>query len=150
MTFTDFGPIGPALALLAVAGMVVSYLLLRREMQSELQKLRELVEQRSERTPQVVAPPAPEPKLQSAPIAAPAAKTAAPPKPVPAATPPPAPAHEELTQEILAVIAAAVAQFVGAGARIRSTRLLAAPAGASPWAQQGRVIIQASHNLGAR
>ena len=46
------------------------------------------------------------------------------------------------------VIAAAVAAFVGKSARVRSARYL--QEGQSPWAQQGRVFVQASHNLAHR
>jgi hypothetical protein len=53
---------------------------------------------------------------------------------------------EEISHEVLAVIAAAVAHFLGKSARIRSARLVH-PVGNSPWAQQGRVFVQASHNL---
>ena len=137
MTFMEIGLLGPALALLAVAGVVISYLLLRREMRAELAKLREIVETSSTAESKPAAS-----------IAKPEARTALPQKPK--AAPAPAPAKEEITPDILAVIAAAVAHFVGAGARIRSTRLLPTPGGISPWAQQGRVIIQASHNLGMR
>ena len=55
-------------------------------------------------------------------------------------------ASDEVGPEILAVIAAAVAHFMGKSARIRSARLVHAT-GTSPWAQQGRVFVQASHNL---
>ncbi len=154
MTFTDWGPVGPALALLAMAGVVASYLLLRREMRSELKKLREMIEQHPVPASEVGATEIPEKKPVSPVAPAPAATTALPvPSPAkskPTVTLPKAPVQEEITPEILAVIAAAVAQFIGAGARIRSTRLLTSPMGISPWAQQGRVIIQASHNLGAR
>jgi hypothetical protein len=137
MTILEIGLLGPALAIVALAGVLVSYLLLRREMRVELAKLREIVETSSSTGP------------QTAPlIAKPEASTALPQKLRTA--PAPTPAKEEITPDILAVIAAAVAHFVGAGARIRSTRLLPAPGGISPWAQQGRVIIQASHNLGMR
>ncbi|HET8666889.1 MAG TPA: hypothetical protein VFM10_02845 [Terriglobales bacterium] len=54
--------------------------------------------------------------------------------------------QEGISPEVLAVIAAAVVHFVGKGARIRSARLIH-PVGTSPWAQQGRVFVQASHNL---
>jgi Tfp pilus assembly protein FimV len=73
----------------------------------------------------------------------------------PALAPPPAKAakaakreqvEEGISPAILAVIAAAVAHFVGTSARVRSARLVH-PMGASPWAQQGRVFVQASHNL---
>jgi len=55
-------------------------------------------------------------------------------------------ASDEVSPEILAVIAAAVAHFIGKSARIRSARLVHAT-GTNPWAQQGRVFVQASHNL---
>lgn len=137
MTTMEIGLFGPALALFAVAGVVISYLLLRREMRAELAKLREMVEAHSTADLKPVAS-----------ITKSEAKLSAPQKSKPA--PAPAPAKEEITPDILAVIAAAVAQFVGAGARIRSTRLLPTTGGMSSWAQQGRVIIQASHNLGMR
>ncbi len=77
------------------------------------------------------------------PVAPPAVKVAAPKaevKPAPAPTKP-----EAIPEEVMLVIAAAVAAFVGKSARIRSARYL--HEGQSPWAQQGRVFIQASHNL---
>lgn len=53
--------------------------------------------------------------------------------------------------ETLAVITAAATAFLGRAAHIRSVRLTP-PAGenVSPWAQQGRVIVQTSHNLRTR
>jgi methylmalonyl-CoA carboxyltransferase 12S subunit len=78
--------------------------------------------------PPVVAPPA---KVEAA-------------KPAPKAEAQPA-AKEGLSEEIMLVIAAAVAAFVGKSARIRSARYV--HEGMSPWAQQGRVFVQASHNL---
>ena len=56
-----------------------------------------------------------------------------------------APEKERIPEEILLVISAAVAAFVGKSARVRSARYL--HEGQSPWAQQGRVFVQASHNL---
>lgn len=140
MNITDLGPIGPALSLLAVAGVVISYLVLRREMRAELAKLREMVKEPS--------PTEATPVSETKPVPAAQVQVATPQKPK--TEPAPLPTKEEITPEILAVISAAVAQFVGAGARIRSTRVLATPGGMNPWAQQGRVIIQASHNLGVR
>lgn len=68
-------------------------------------------------------------------------------KPVPVAAPKAAVRQDEgVSPEILVVIAAAVAHFMGKSVRIRSARLVH-PAGSNPWAQQGRVFIQASHNL---
>jgi len=55
-------------------------------------------------------------------------------------------AAEGLSEEILLVIGAAVAAFLGKKPRIRQIRLL----GTTAWAQQGRVTIQASHALSAR
>ena len=52
-------------------------------------------------------------------------------------------AAEEISEEILLVISAAIAAFLGKKAPIRQIRLL----GSAAWAQQGRVIIQASHSL---
>jgi methylmalonyl-CoA carboxyltransferase large subunit len=57
----------------------------------------------------------------------------------------PAPPVEGLSEEIVLVIAAAVAAFLGKKAPIRQIRLL----GSAAWAQQGRVTIQASHTLEA-
>jgi len=69
--------------------------------------------------------------------------------PVPAAAGPrtaavpavPPESREEITEETLAVIAAAVAAFLGERAHIRQVRLVASGA----WAQQGRVSVMASH-----
>ena len=71
----------------------------------------------------------------------------APPPPPPVAAPEPAPAVEEgISEETLLVISAAIAAFLGKRFRIRQARLVP-HAGASAWAQQGRVFIQASHML---
>jgi methylmalonyl-CoA carboxyltransferase large subunit len=61
---------------------------------------------------------------------------------------PVAPENEEerIEPEVLMVIAAAVAAFMGKKARIRRVRRSATP-GMNPWAQQGRVSIQASHTV---
>ena len=53
---------------------------------------------------------------------------------------------EGISEEILLVIGAAVAAFLGKKPHIRQIRLL----GTTAWAQQGRVTIQASHALAAR
>jgi|WetSurMetagenome_2_1015567.scaffolds.fasta_scaffold199918_3 methylmalonyl-CoA carboxyltransferase 12S subunit len=67
------------------------------------------------------------------------------PAPVPtaaaAAPPAPAVAHEEITEDVLLVIAATVAAFLGERAHVRQVRLVASEA----WAQQGRVSVMASH-----
>jgi methylmalonyl-CoA carboxyltransferase large subunit len=58
---------------------------------------------------------------------------------------PPSPAHrvDGLSEEVVLVISAAIAAFLGKKAHIRGIRLVSSPA----WAQQGRVTIQASHAL---
>jgi len=56
-------------------------------------------------------------------------------------------AKEEITPEILVVIAAAVTAFLGKKVRIRSAKLLQTPYEVvNPWSQQGRAIVQASHH----
>ena len=50
-------------------------------------------------------------------------------------------AGEEVSEEILSVISAAVAAFLGLRVRVRQVRLRRSEA----WAQQGRVSIMASH-----
>lgn len=63
----------------------------------------------------------------------------------------PVPVKEEgISPEIMAVISAAVTHFLGLRARIRHARVVQQPTGVSPWAQQGRVFVQASHNLAHR
>jgi hypothetical protein len=60
----------------------------------------------------------------------------------------PAPAHrEEVTPETLLLIAAAVTAFMGKKVRIRSAKMLYAHESFNAWSQQGRVVVQASHNL---
>jgi hypothetical protein len=56
--------------------------------------------------------------------------------------------EEEIAPEILAVIAAAVTSYLGKKVRIRSAKMLQSPYEiVNPWAQQGRVSVQASHAL---
>lgn len=86
-------------------------------------------------------------ELEGAEVAAPSAPAAA--EPVAAAAAPvapapaPAPEPEEISEEILMALSAAVAAYLGKRAHIRTVRLLSSTA----WAQQGRVNIQASHRL---
>jgi methylmalonyl-CoA carboxyltransferase large subunit len=58
-------------------------------------------------------------------------------KPAPPAEP------EEISEEVLIALSAAVAAYLGKRVPIRTVRLL----GSTQWAQQGRVSIQASHRL---
>lgn len=94
-------------------------------------------------------------KLEAAGTATPAAAVAAPvAEPVaqvpeaPAAAAEPAPvqpekAADEFSEELLLVLSAAVAAYLGKRPHIRAIRLI----GSSAWAQQGRVFVQASHQL---
>jgi methylmalonyl-CoA carboxyltransferase large subunit len=63
--------------------------------------------------------------------------------PSPVFKPVPPPALEQISEETMLVIAAAVAAYLGERAHIRVVRLVPSHA----WAQQGRVSIQASHQL---
>src|SRR5262249_48407958 len=54
--------------------------------------------------------------------------------------------EEGLSEELVLVISAAIAAFLGKKPHIRQIRLL----GTTAWSQQGRVTIQASHALSAR
>ena len=75
--------------------------------------------------------------------AAPAAAARPAPAPsVPLAAAATAPA-DPISDDTLAVIAAAVAAFLGKRAHVRQVRLISS----SAWAQQGRVSVQASHRL---
>ncbi len=60
---------------------------------------------------------------------------------VPVSTPRAAPAPEGISEEVILVIGAAIAAFLGKKAHVRQIRLL----GSAAWSQQGRVTIQASH-----
>lgn len=56
-----------------------------------------------------------------------------------------------IAPETLAVITAAVTAFLGANVRVRSASLMPPSlSGASAWSQQGRVFVQASHNIRTR
>ncbi len=138
------GVIGLLLVVLSACGL--TYVLTRRsilvevdELRSELAEisgLRNAVEELATlkletRTPakaSVVQMPKPAPKPEQVKAAQPSAKP------------------DEIAHETLVVIAAAVAAFLGKSVRLRSARLVQ-PVAESAWAQQGRVYVQASHNL---
>jgi methylmalonyl-CoA carboxyltransferase large subunit len=63
-------------------------------------------------------------------------------------SPEPRPVASEvgLSEELVLVISAAIAAFLGKKPHIRQIRLL----GAAGWVQQGRATIQASHDLAVR
>src|SRR5689334_8070448 len=63
----------------------------------------------------------------------------------PSAGGPPVSATEGLSEELVLVISAAIAAYLGKTPHIRQIRLLRSDA----WAQEGRTTIQASHKLSA-
>jgi methylmalonyl-CoA carboxyltransferase 12S subunit len=55
---------------------------------------------------------------------------------------------EEISPDLILIITAAVTAYLGKKVRIRSAKALQTPYEIiNPWAQQGRVFVQASHNL---
>ncbi len=57
-------------------------------------------------------------------------------------------AAQEVSSEVLVILAAAATTFLGKKVRIRSAKMLQTPYEiVNPWAQHGRVFIQASHHL---
>jgi methylmalonyl-CoA carboxyltransferase large subunit len=112
------------------AGWVAGAAMSRRMVRREVQRLESLIESKNGKAAAVPAP-------------APAAALAAQPAP----KPPEQEAVEEVSPETIMILTAAVAAFLGKRARIRGARLVRT-APSSAWAQQGRVFVQASHNLG--
>jgi len=114
------------------AGWVAGAAMSRRMVRREVQRLESLIESKNGKAASAPAPiPAPAPVLAVA----------------PAPKPPEPEQVEEVSPEIIMVLTAAVAAFLGKRARIRGARpVRTAPSNA--WAQQGRVFVQASHNLG--
>ncbi len=80
------------------------------------------------------------PGVETAPVAAPAEAA-----PVVAAeaAPEAVKSEDEFNEELLLVLSAAVSAFLGKRPHIRAIRLQ----GSGAWAQQGRVFVQASHQL---
>jgi methylmalonyl-CoA carboxyltransferase 12S subunit len=69
------------------------------------------------------------------------------PRAAPAPPPaPPVPRDEGLSEELVLVISAAIAAFLGKRPHVRQIRLL----GSAAWSQQGRITVQASHHLGVQ
>jgi methylmalonyl-CoA carboxyltransferase large subunit len=103
------------------------------ELQAKLAKLEATNEKLEARIKELEQPA----KAQPLPVAAPVASSIAASVPVPVSQP------ELVSEEIMLVLAAAVAAYLGERAHIRVVRLVPSHA----WAQQGRVSIQASHQL---
>jgi methylmalonyl-CoA carboxyltransferase 12S subunit len=108
----------------AAAGALTARTLIRRELRKD-----------AARTPDV-APDVAHASACSATSVAPTAPVA-----------PVAPPASEITPEILMVLTAAVSAFLGKKAKIRRARVAQYAGLSSAWAQQGRVFVQASHNL---
>jgi methylmalonyl-CoA carboxyltransferase 12S subunit len=86
----------------------------------------------SERVEQLEAGTAPQPASELLPAV-----------PLIQAAPRPEPAKSELTEEEMLAVSAAIAAYLGTRVHIRQLRLLSS----RTWAQQGRVSVQASHNV---
>lgn len=87
----------------------------------------------------------------SVPVAAPVSVPVVPAAATPAVEIGSARREDEITPELLVVMAAAVTAFLGKKVRIRSAQMLQSPYEiVNPWSQQGRVFVQASHNLRSR
>jgi methylmalonyl-CoA carboxyltransferase large subunit len=111
-----------------LAGWVAGATMSRKLVRSEVARLESLIASKNAQPVPVPAPPV-------------AVQTVDVPKPAEPKEP------AELAPEMIMILTAAVAAFLGKRARIRSARLVrTAPSNA--WAQQGRVFVQASHNLG--
>lgn len=120
---------------LVVAGWIVVYVAAQRKLQRAIAALRrEMEEEISVAVALVRTTQTPTPVTAAQPVAV--------------ETQPASAERQELTAEMLVVIAAAVTAFLGKKVRIRSAKVLETPYELiNPWAQQGRVVIQASHNL---
>jgi len=119
-----------------VAGWLVTHLSYRRALRQEVEELRSELSQQMRRLTEL------EMALSRA-----AGKTTDTAEPIaPAVAPPVLETGNEITPERMAVIAAVVTAFLGRKVRIHQARLVN-PEVVSPWAQQGRVFVQASHAL---
>jgi len=120
-------------ALLMVVGWAATYIASQRKLKRSIKELRREMDERI--------------RLLSSPKPTPAQVVVTSPQPVSA----PAEKHPEITAETLLVITAAVTAFLGKKVRVRSAQMLQTPYELfNPWAQQGRVFVQASHNLPQR
>jgi hypothetical protein len=138
---------GNLLALVAVliTGYVAVYLLLQRSLNRTVEKLRgEWAEEF--RSLMVAArlegKQAPELSPSDVPVSHPIAM------PLPTASV--IAKKEEVSPETLLLIAAAVTAFLGKKVRIRSAKMLYSHESFNAWSQQGRAVVQASHNVAQR
>ena len=152
MTFTG-ADLMTAVALVA-AGCLLAYVILRSEFRRTVSELQQMTERQlgaltvtlrdletrvaALSQPPAIGPAAPAFAAAKAEASAPATERAIHPE-------------DEVTPEMLVVIAAAVTAFLGKKVRIRSAKRLQSPYEiVNPWSQQGRVRVQASHNLRSR
>lgn|GEM_PF-293525 len=157
LTFADL----VIIAVLVALGCVVTYVSMQRKLRRIVVELQQSSRQQLDALAQTLKAvedrvaelkrPAAVPRVV-APVAVPAAKAqAALPTSEKAAAPQKQETQEEVTPEMLVVIAAAVTAFLGKKVRIRSAKMLQSPYEiVNPWSQQGRVFVQASHNLRSR
>jgi methylmalonyl-CoA carboxyltransferase 12S subunit len=125
---------------LVIAGWIALYLASQRKLKRAVEELRGDMEKQISAAVALVRT-----------TQRPAATVAAPTAPPAADMKPACTARQEVSPEVLVVIAAAVTAFLGKKVRIRSAKLLETPYELiNRWAQQGRVVIQASHNLRQR
>ena len=124
-----------------IAGYVVTYFLSQRALKQAIAELRREFDQR------LIAAAA---KPMATPVAAVAPPVAPPVVAQPVAAKLVKAPREEVTPETLLILAAAVTAFLGKKVRIRSAKMLYAHESFNAWSQQGRVVVQASHNLAQR
>jgi len=128
--------------LLSLRNQTERFVRLQQGSQQQIQQLTAMVRTLEARVAELGKAPAPV-SFKVAPVAP---EAATPPVAVPAAK-----KEEEITPELLVVMAAAVTVFLGKNVRIRSAKMLQSPYEiVNPWSQQGRVFVQASHNLRSR
>ena len=148
LTFADL----MIVATLVVLGSLIAYFSLRRALRRIESELRQSTEERVSILTNAVR--GLEKQVADLKLAAPHISTARASAMAALAQDAVPPQHEKaeaVTPEILVVIAAAVTAFLGKKVRIRSAKVLQSPYEiVNPWSQQGRVFVQASHNLRSR
>jgi hypothetical protein len=135
-----------ALVAVVITGYVAVYLLLQRSLNRTVEKLRgEWAEEFRSLMVAVRREERPKGALVAVPVAAASQPFATVPSPTPTAV-----KREEVTPETLLLIAAAVTAFLGKKVRIRSAKMLYSHESFNAWSQQGRAVVQASHNVAQR
>jgi methylmalonyl-CoA carboxyltransferase 12S subunit len=134
---------------LMVAGCFATYLIMRRTLNRTIQQLRG--EWATEISSLMIAARLEGKSSASTPIVAPLAAAQTPTAATaPAVASPAVIKREEVAPEMVLVIAAAVTAFLGKKVRIRSAKILYSHESFNPWSQQGRAVVQASHNVAQR